>query len=166
MAFFSWPSQGTLDGYTADEASIEASEDIIAEFLVEFAAKSGASRVHIIAHSMGNRGLLRAVNRIVSVAQQRSQKQFDQIVLAAADVDAELFRKLSGAYTTLARRTTLYVSSRDRAVEASWPYAPCSNRPRDRHNQCRKHRFDHAWARLYGGSPSCLERHLSSFQRR
>jgi esterase/lipase superfamily enzyme len=73
----------------------------------------------IIAHSMGNRGLLRAVNRIASQAQKRSEKPFGQIILAAADVDADVFRKLSAAYTELAQRTTLYVSSRDRAVEAS-----------------------------------------------
>ena len=28
MAFYSWPSQGTLAGYAADESSIEASETI------------------------------------------------------------------------------------------------------------------------------------------
>jgi len=30
MAFFSWPSQGSTRGYPADEATIEASEGIIA----------------------------------------------------------------------------------------------------------------------------------------
>jgi esterase/lipase superfamily enzyme len=104
MAFFSWPSQGTLDGYSADEATIEASEDTIAEFLVDFAAKSGATKIHIIAHSMGNRGLLRAVNRIVSRAKRRSEKQFDQIILAAADVDAEETRVLT-AKSHAARRS-------------------------------------------------------------
>jgi esterase/lipase superfamily enzyme len=32
MAFFSWPSRGTLDGYLADAATIEVSEDAIADF--------------------------------------------------------------------------------------------------------------------------------------
>jgi hypothetical protein len=39
MAFFSWPSQGTLRGYPKDEATIEASEDMIADFLVDFATR-------------------------------------------------------------------------------------------------------------------------------
>jgi esterase/lipase superfamily enzyme len=119
MAFFSWPSQGSVISYRADEATIEFSEDNIADFMLDFGARSGARTLHIIAHSMGNRGVLRAVNRIVSKVKRRRQKQFGQIILAAADVDADLFRKLSGAYTTLAQRTTLYVSSRDLAVEAS-----------------------------------------------
>ncbi|HEX8172970.1 MAG TPA: alpha/beta hydrolase [Thermoanaerobaculia bacterium] len=119
MAFFSWPSQGTLDGYLADAATIEASEGAIADYLSDFAMQSGARMVHVIAHSMGNRAVLRAVNRIAAAAHKRSGIRFGQFILAAADVDADTFRSLSTAYTRLAQRTTLYVSERDRAVEAS-----------------------------------------------
>jgi esterase/lipase superfamily enzyme len=119
MAFFSWPSQGTLGGYMADTATIEASEQDITNFLIDFVTRSGAEAVHIIAHSMGNRGVLRAVNRIAERAQERSHVPFGQIILAAADVDSDTFRQLCGAYARIARRTTLYVSDRDRAVEAS-----------------------------------------------
>jgi esterase/lipase superfamily enzyme len=58
MAFFSWPSQGTVDGYLADGATIEVSEDMIADFMTDFVERSNATTVHIIAHSMGNRGVL------------------------------------------------------------------------------------------------------------
>jgi esterase/lipase superfamily enzyme len=119
MAFFSWPSRGNLRGYMVDEATIEASEDDIADFMTNFVTRSGAEAVHIIAHSMGNRGVLRAVNRIAQRAQQRSGVPFGQVILAAADVDADSFRRLSTAYTKVARQTTLYVSKRDRAVEVS-----------------------------------------------
>ena len=119
MAFFSWPSRGTVRSYTADEASIEASERAVTEFITMFAKRSGASKVHIIAHSMGNRGVLRAVNRIAASAQRETGISFDQIILAAADVDADTFRDLSSAYARVSRRTTLYVSAQDRAVEAS-----------------------------------------------
>ncbi len=118
-AFFSWPSQGATHGYPADEATIEASESAITDFMTKFADRSGANAVHIIAHSMGNRGVLRAVNRIAGKARRRNMKLFGQIILAAADVDADLFRQLSAAYAKVARRTTLYVSKRDLAVEAS-----------------------------------------------
>src|SRR4051812_8412529 len=37
MAFFSWPSQGTLGGYAVDAATIEASKDVIADFMTDFA---------------------------------------------------------------------------------------------------------------------------------
>jgi esterase/lipase superfamily enzyme len=119
MAFYSWPSKGTLQGYPADEATIEASEGFIADFLSSMAERSGARRVHIIAHSMGNRGLLRAIDRIATAAAERTRTPFDQIVLAAADVDQDTFKRLSAAYHRVARRTTMYVCSKDRAVEAS-----------------------------------------------
>ncbi|WP_213290540.1 alpha/beta hydrolase [Bradyrhizobium sp. sGM-13] len=119
MAFFSWPSKGSTESYIHDEASIEASESAITEFLVGFAERSGAARLHIIAHSMGNRGVLRAVNRIAAAAAEHTGKPFDQIILAAPDVDADVFRDLCKAYSRVSRRTTLYVSSKDWAVEAA-----------------------------------------------
>lgn len=119
MAFFSWPSRGALKGYSADEATIEASEPFIAKFIEDFVARSGAEKVHIIAHSMGNRGVLRAINRIANKAQRRTGVLIGQMILTAADVDADTFRDLCSAYSRVSRRTTLYVSSRDLAIEAS-----------------------------------------------
>jgi esterase/lipase superfamily enzyme len=119
VAFFSWPSMGTLGGYLADAAAIEASELHITDFLVKFACQSGASSVHIIAHSMGNRGVLRALNNIANRAQALTDVRFGQVILAAADVDSGTFQSLCGAFVSLAKRATLYISGRDRAVEAS-----------------------------------------------
>jgi esterase/lipase superfamily enzyme len=119
MAFFSWPSRGRLDGYLADAATIEASEGVIGDFLADFVERSGAETVHVIAHSMGNRGVLRAVNRIEHRVKRGHGARLGQFLLAAADVDAGTFRLLAASYGQLAQRTTLYVSSRDRAVEAS-----------------------------------------------
>jgi len=115
MAFFSWPSCGRLLRYPADEARIEASEAQITQFLVDFADRSRARRIHIIAHSMGNRGLLRAVNRIAEAASASTQKPLGQIILAAPDVDSDIFRQLAGAFARVAARTTLYVSRGDLA---------------------------------------------------
>ena len=118
-AFFSWPSRARLARYTADEATIQASEKHIAQFLLDFTRQSGAEAVHVIAHSMGNRGLLRAMQRIVHEVGEDTGVPFGQIVLAAPDEDQEVFAELSAAYRRLARRTTLYVSARDRAVASS-----------------------------------------------
>jgi esterase/lipase superfamily enzyme len=118
-AFFSWPSRGSVMAYPADEASIEASERLITDFLVDFAASCGAERVHIIAHSMGNRGLLRALQRIAAAAQPRGKLKFDQVFLAAPDVDRDLFLDLARHYPEHAERTTLYASDADLAVHMS-----------------------------------------------
>lgn len=118
-AFFSWPSRGSAMAYTVDEASIEASEAAITDFLVRFSQECGADKVHIIAHSMGNRGLLRALQRIAGNAQTRATVQFGQILLAAPDVDRDLFLDLSSLYGAYAERVTLYASDADQAVHLS-----------------------------------------------
>ena len=118
-AFFSWPSRGSVVAYPADEASIEASERAITDFLVDFTANCGADKVHLIAHSMGNRGLLRALQRIVANAQTRGRVKFGQIFLAAPDVDRDLFLDLARLYPEHAERTTLYASDGDLPVHLS-----------------------------------------------
>ncbi|MGO8839775.1 MAG: alpha/beta hydrolase [Methyloceanibacter sp.] len=118
-AFFSWPSRGSGLAYPVDEASIEASEGAITDFLVDFTANCGAKKVHVIAHSMGNRGLLRALQRIAANAETRGKVKFDQIFLAAPDVDRDLFLDLAYLYPQHAQRTTLYASHRDLPVHLS-----------------------------------------------
>lgn len=118
-AFFSWPSRGTVSGYLADEASIEASEAAITDFLVSFSSHCGADKIHIIAHSMGNRGFLRALQRIAANAKTRGKVKFGQIFLAAPDVDRDLFLDLASLYPEHAERVTLYASDADKAVHLS-----------------------------------------------
>ena len=118
-AFFSWPSRGSVAAYPVDEASIEASERAITDFLVDFTAHCGAEKVHVIAHSMGNRVLLRALQRIAAQAQTLGQVQFGQIFLAAPDVDRDLFLDLARLYPEHAERTTLYASNGDLPVHLS-----------------------------------------------
>jgi esterase/lipase superfamily enzyme len=119
-AFFSWPSRGDIHHYIADAATIEASEGPIAQWLATLIQLVSADNISIIAHSMGNRGVLRAVTRASIRALFESGGHFSQIFLAAPDVDADLFRELALVYPKISRRATMYVSSRDRALEASY----------------------------------------------
>jgi esterase/lipase superfamily enzyme len=121
-AFFSWPSVGGANGiasYGADSATIDASEPHITKFLVEFVRRCGAKTVHLIVHSMGNRGVLRAIQRIATTATQETKVNFGQIILAAPDVDRDVFIELAAHYKAHCARATLYSSSADRAVHLS-----------------------------------------------
>jgi len=119
MAFFSWASRGTTVRYTTDEATIEESEHDIEDFLVDFATKLKPDAVHVIAHSMGNRAVLRMVDRVVGRAAAGSPVRFGQLILAAPDVTPGLFRQIAERYRRVAERTTIYVSSRDKALALS-----------------------------------------------
>jgi esterase/lipase superfamily enzyme len=117
-AFYSWPSKGRLSAYTVDEDSIQDSEEHIADFLSQFVKSAQADRVHIIAHSMGNRGLLRSIDKI-SAQFPGANKPFGQIFLAAPDVAPITFKNKAAAYQNIAQRTTLYISKKDKALWAS-----------------------------------------------
>ena len=118
-AFFSWPSRGSFTAYPADEATIEASEKGITEFLVDFVQNCGAEEVHVIAHSMGNRGFMRALQRISASSETRRKIRFGQIFLASPDIDRDLFLDLASLLSEHGERATLYSSLADRAVHLS-----------------------------------------------
>ncbi|MBR0847661.1 alpha/beta hydrolase [Bradyrhizobium diazoefficiens] len=119
MAFFSWPSRGEISHYVADTSAIETSVADITNFITDFAQRSGAEKIHLIVHSMGNRAVLQAVNAIASTAAERTGTTFDQVILAAADIGLVRYRQLYKACSLVARRTTLYVSPMDLALRAS-----------------------------------------------
>jgi esterase/lipase superfamily enzyme len=118
-AFFSWPSCGSARAYLADADRIAASEKQIADFLTQTSRMTGARAVHIIAHSMGNRGFARAIQRITATASAQGGVRFGQIVLAAPDIEVGLFRDLAAIYPSISDHTTMYVSARDHALALS-----------------------------------------------
>jgi esterase/lipase superfamily enzyme len=125
-AFYSWPSADTISEYTADEAAVETSEKHLATFLTRIAGDTGAENVHIIAHSMGNRVVTRVMQRLASqpTVHGKPPVKFGQIILAAPDIDTQVFADLAAAYPALSERTTLYISQRDKALEASsWTHS-------------------------------------------
>jgi esterase/lipase superfamily enzyme len=120
---FSWPSQGTLTGYSADESVIEVSGERLATFLQTVAAQSGAARIHLIAHSMGNRVLLAALKSYLPGRMANSHAHpFGQLVFTAPDVDRNDFVKALPSLRGSAERLTLYASDTDVALRMSRYY--------------------------------------------
>ena len=113
---FSWPSRGALDAYGVDyDASFE-SIDAFNRFLDLVKKQAGIRRVHVIAHSMGNR----VVTEALYARGELPEPLVDQLILAAPDVWASRFRnRFLRTLPKLASRVTLYVSDRDRALVAS-----------------------------------------------
>lgn len=114
---YSWPSQGSLLAYDGDQEAAEWTAPHLQTFLERMARESGALRIHIIAHSMGNRPLSRALAAIGH--QPDIQPLFDNVIMAAPDVNARTFTQLWPDIKNAAKRFTLYASSDDRALAAS-----------------------------------------------
>jgi esterase/lipase superfamily enzyme len=115
---YSWPSKGKLAEYTADEATIDWATPHLEKFLETVAVQSQATTVHLIAHSMGNRALTRA---LYAIAEKHAgvPPMFKHVFLAAPDIDVGVFRQLAATFPSAATDVTLYASSRDEAIEAS-----------------------------------------------
>lgn len=118
MFLFSWPAIKQFITYTQDESTIDVNEIYFANFLTEVAKAAPNKIIHIVAHSMGNRALLRTINKGIFLAANK-QVKFGQIILAAADVDAELFSQYSEKYVASSNKTTVYLSPYDNAVGMS-----------------------------------------------
>lgn len=117
--FYSWPSQASTAKYTVDEANIEWSEAHMLHFLTELLARSETESVYLVAHSMGNRGLTNAIATLVE-RQPESARKIKEIILAAPDIDADVFvRDIAPALARSGAGVTLYASSSDRALIAS-----------------------------------------------
>jgi len=117
--FFSWPSKNNITEYLADKESSDWSVGQIAMFLEEIAGNKSVGKIYLIAHSMGGSCVVKALEKIRK-NEDKDMSKFQEIILAAPDIDAQLFS------TTIApiildeeNPLTLYVSSKDKALKMS-----------------------------------------------
>jgi len=115
---FSWPSQGSLLGYMSDGAVVQLSGRYLSAFLEDVVKRTGAKRIHLIAHSMGNRALTEALE-LYALRHAGERPAFDQVLFTAPDIDAGLFAKMMETISPSAQRLTLYTSKNDFALKVS-----------------------------------------------
>lgn len=116
--FYSWPSRASIRHYFSDRNEVLFSRELIKKFLIQVAEKSGAKKINIIAHSMGADAVTQAIASI-----EDDTIVFDQIILAAPDIDAETFKlQLLPRMQQHGRRTTLYCSKNDLALHMSFHF--------------------------------------------
>ena len=116
---YSWPSRGEVSatGYTWDATSSENAEDYLDKYLSLIAKKSGATSITVIAHSMGNKLLLPVLEKLK--LRGDSEVKISQVILAAPDVDRNIFTKLAQKIKGISSGITLYAAANDRALDVS-----------------------------------------------
>ena len=116
---FSWPSIGGLVDYTVDEQNAEWSVPDMKTVLASLATLAPGTPIYVIGHSMGNRVLTRGLKALLD-EDPGKRRAFKQIVLAAPDIDADVFRRdIAPGILGKGPRVTLYASSNDKALAAS-----------------------------------------------
>jgi esterase/lipase superfamily enzyme len=118
LVAYDWPSQEGVFSYVADRTTIEASVDALAAFLATLKDRTGAASVSVVAHSMGNRVLMEALDRLRMMS---TVPAIHELVLAAADIDTFRFQQILPAVmqTNKIDHVTLYVSESDFVINSS-----------------------------------------------
>lgn len=119
LVAYSWPSRGEVGplAYFRDGKTIEQSQPVLRAFLERLLEVTRAERVSVVAHSMGTLLVSRTLKEMHDA---RPGVRFDQVVLAAPDIDTTTFRRsLAPALQGIARRVTVYASQFDQALDVS-----------------------------------------------
>lgn len=118
---YSWPSSAGVAGYVYDERRALGAREPLRAFLDMVVKESGAKKVHLIAHSMGAHALLEVLRDIRNIAggETVAKPIFNEIILAAPDVNRENFEQISQRVRGLATGMTLYASANDNALRLS-----------------------------------------------
>lgn len=114
---FSWASRGKLLRYGSDEDMSDKAVHKLYPFLQALAQESGAESIHLVAHSLGNRFLARALHMLDVAKAFETKPLFNQVVMAAPDIQLSDFEDIFAPSIHKAGcRTTMYFSKQDKAL--------------------------------------------------
>jgi esterase/lipase superfamily enzyme len=117
---FTWPSRGSVLAYNYDRESTNYSRDALEETLQSLAKAPEVEDVSVLAHSMGTFLAMEAL-RQMAIRNGRIAPKIRNVVLAAPDIDVDVFRQQLGAMGPPAQRPrfTVFTSTDDRALKIS-----------------------------------------------
>lgn len=125
---FEWPSRGSVFDYDIDKASASASTRSFRQLVSLIGSRTRARAIHVIAHSAGAPIAVQAIQQLrlmhahEGADDARRALRLGRLVLVAPDMDLGDFRDaVSDGATELPERVTIYVSTRDKALDiSSW----------------------------------------------
>jgi esterase/lipase superfamily enzyme len=115
---FTWPSRGSVLAYGYDRESNTYSRNALESTLKTLASDPAVGEISILAHSMGNLVTLEAL-RQMAIRDGRIAPKIRNVLLAAPDVDVDLFREAILDMGKSRPGFTLFLSQDDRALAIS-----------------------------------------------
>ena len=116
---FSWPSKAGLFDYAYDRDSAMFSRDDFEHVLSSIVSAPSASRVHIVAHSMGTMLALESLRQLYARYGDTVNGRIGAVVFAAPDIDMDVFSSAITRIGPLAGKITVIASTNDRALALS-----------------------------------------------
>lgn len=115
---FTWPSRGSILAYGYDRESNNYSRTALENLFQALARDPAVGEVSVLAHSMGNWVTLEAL-RQMSIRNGSIPPKIANVMLAAPDVDVDVFRSQIMDMQGRRPRFTLFSSQDDRALAVS-----------------------------------------------
>ncbi|WP_417709603.1 alpha/beta hydrolase [Roseibium aggregatum] len=115
---FTWASRGNLKDYVYDLNSAAIARGALEETLVEL-SKTKADNITVLAHSMGNWLLMETAVQARTENRRLIAQHVDDIVMAAPDIDIDLFKAQLKRLGPQPRPFTVIVSQDDKALRIS-----------------------------------------------
>jgi esterase/lipase superfamily enzyme len=115
---FTWPSRGGLFEYLYDKDSATNSRDALEFVLTRAALDPNVSDITVLAHSMGNWIALEAL-RQMAIRRGGVPSKIKNVIMAAPDLDVDVFESEYLALGTPKPRFTLFLSRDDNALSLS-----------------------------------------------
>ena len=115
---FAWPSEGQVAGYISDKDAVTYSRDQLTELLTMLARMKTRGDITVIGHSMGGWLTTEAVRQLRLTGKNGVVARL-RVILAAPDIDVDVFKAQMEVIGPLSPPMTILVSSDDLALRAS-----------------------------------------------
>jgi esterase/lipase superfamily enzyme len=115
---FTWPSRGQLLGYGYDRESANYSRDALEEILRRLDRNPAVTQITVMAHSMGNGLALETLSQM-EIRSGRLPSKIDTVIMAAPDVDVDVFRTQMKSLMNAGPQYILLASQDDLALSVS-----------------------------------------------
>ena len=115
---FTWPSRGSVLAYGYDRESTNYSRDALERLLTHLSADPQVGEITVLAHSMGNWVTVEAL-RQMAIRNKRIAPKIQNIILAAPDLDVDVFRTQVYDMGEPRPNITVFVSRDDKALAFS-----------------------------------------------
>lgn len=113
---FTWPSRSALLDYIYDRESAMWSRDALESMLAELIRHPAVNNVHMVAHSMGTMLSVEALRQIHARMGESAALKIGAVVLAAPDIDIDVFSSSVRRIGSIAQRITVLTAANDRAL--------------------------------------------------
>jgi esterase/lipase superfamily enzyme len=113
---FSWPSAANVLQYDYDRESANYSAPALAALLADVSEAAPQKKIFLVAHSLGNQITADALQQL---ALEGKKLGISELVMAAPDIDADVFTSKAEQIKAVAGKITVYASSADKALLAS-----------------------------------------------